>query len=55
MMKWSKVVIKIVAAVLGFVFFVWAIEWFTVKQYDWDIWLLSHRAETRFEEEAGRE
>jgi len=54
-MKWTKVLVKVVAVILGFVSFVGAIEWFTVKQYDWDLWLLSHRMETRFEEEAGRE
>ena len=53
-MKWTKVLVKVVAVILGFVSFVGAIEWVTVKQRDWDIWMLSHRAEAWFEKEAGR-
>ncbi len=50
--KWTKVFFKVLAAVLAFVAFVGTIEWATVKQRDWDIWMLSHRAEEWFEKGA---
>ena len=51
---WKKVFAIVTAVILAFVSLVGAVEWFSIRQRDWDIWLMSHRAEVRFEEEAGR-